>query len=67
MKHSEEQKFKFKPEINLTSEVICATDPSRCTAQSEADKVDRLYNADLTKKQLRKEQIQKELADQCTF
>jgi hypothetical protein len=36
-KYADEAKYKFRPEINLNSEVICATDPSRCSVS------DRLY------------------------
>jgi len=53
-KYSEEAQYKFRPEINLTSEVICASDPTRCT-ETDNDRIDRLYHQDIVKKQIKKE------------
>ena len=51
----------FKPQINLTSEVICGSDPKRGT-ENEEDKLQRLYLRDQKKKQ-----IAKEIAEQKVY
>ena len=64
--YSDEAQHSFKPKINLTSQVICASDPDRGNETTEAQ-ITRLYNKDLMKRQIGKE-IQKESAlQQHTF
>lgn len=65
-KYSEEARYSFKPEINLNSEVICATDPVR-QSQNESEKFGRLYNADISKKATKQEQMQRDIYSDCTF
>lgn len=64
--YSEEAQHSFKPKINLTSEVICAADPKR-GAENEAQRIDRLYNKDVVKKQLAKEFQEQQVYSEFTF
>ena len=56
----------FKPKINLTSEVICAADPKR-GVENEAQRIERLYNKDVVKKQLAKEFQEQQVYGEYTF
>ena len=58
-KYAEEENYKFKPEINLNSEVICATDPSRRDGSQRAQSMQR--------KEQKKEHVERELYQECTF
>lgn len=49
--------YTFKPEINLTSEILTRTDQERAKEQMK-DKIDRLYKKDYEKIKQRKEQIE---------
>jgi hypothetical protein len=64
--YSQEAQCTFKPEINITSEIICEADPKR-GAESEEEKVARLYAKDTMKKELIREQMAAEVYEQCTF
>jgi len=64
--YSEEAQHSFKPKINLTSEVICAADPKRGT-ENEAQRIERLYNKDVVKKQLAKEFQEQQVYSEFTF
>lgn len=55
---------KFRPDINLNSEVICATDPSRA---AETDRFERLYHADVQRKAEKQDQVKREIYNECTF
>ena len=65
-KFSEEAKCSFKPEINVTSEIICESDPKR-GAETEDDRVMRLYKKDQKKQEVLKEMLEKEVYAQYTY
>jgi len=52
--------------INLTSEIICESDPARGNENS-ADKCARLYEQDMKKKEVVREMKEAEVYGQYTF
>ena len=64
--YSEEVKYSFKPQINMTSEVICSADPDR-GLETDQDRINRLYNKDLLKRQVERELKQEDVYKECTF
>ena len=64
--HSDHAKCTFKPEINVTSEIIVESDPKRGN-ETEEDKFMRLYKKDQQKKEVVKEMLEKELYSDYTF
>ena len=56
----------FKPEINLTSEIICESDPQR-GLENQEDRFQRLYEQDRQKIQVVKEMKEQEVYGQYTF
>ena len=65
-KYSEEAQCSFKPEINVTSDIIVESDPLR-GVESEQEKIMRLYKKDQKKQEVVKELIEKEVYSQYTF
>jgi hypothetical protein len=53
----DESRYTFKPEINLTSDILIRTDNNRARENQE-DKIDRLYKKNYEKIQSRKEQLE---------
>lgn len=64
--YSQEAQCTFKPEINITSEIICEADPKR-GGESHGDKVSRLYAVDQMKREIVRENVAAEVYQQCTF
>jgi hypothetical protein len=60
LKYSEEATCTFKPEINVTSEIICEADPNR-GRETDEDKIMRLYKKDQKKQEVIRENIEKEI------
>ena len=58
-----EAQYSFKPAINLTSEIICESDPQR----QQADQVQRLYQQDMQKKEVYREIKENEIYGSYTF
>eukprot|EP00347_Sterkiella_histriomuscorum_P013421 403364769 len=65
-KYSQEAQCSFKPEINVTSDIIMESDPKR-GAETEDDRYYRLYKKDSKKQEIVKEMIEKEVYQQYTF
>ncbi|CDW79342.1 UNKNOWN [Stylonychia lemnae] len=65
-KYSEEAKCSFKPEINVTSDIIMESDPKR-GAETEDERYYRLYKKDHKRQEIVKEMIEKEVYSQYTF
>ena len=65
-KYSEEVQHSFKPQINMTSEVICAADPDR-GHESKEEKINRLYTKDQMKRQVERELKQDIYNSEYTF
>lgn len=61
--HGDKSKCTFKPQINLTSEIICESDPHRI----QTDQVERLYAQDRKKKEVVREMKEQEMYAQYTF
>ena len=59
-KYSQEAQCSFKPEINVTSDIIMESDPKR-GAETEDDRYYRLYKKDSKKQEIVKEMIEKEV------
>ena len=60
------EKYSFKPQINLTSEIICESDPKR-NNENGRDRIERLYQADQQRKEVIKEMKEQEMYGQYTF
>ena len=56
----------FKPEINVTSEIIVESDPKR-GGETDDDKIHRLYRKDQKKQEVVREIIEKEMYEQYTY
>ena len=50
----------------MTSEVICSADPDR-GLETDQDRINRLYNKDLLKRQVERELKQEDVYKECTF
>ena len=59
----QDAQYSFKPAINLTSEIICESDPQR----QQADQVQRLYQQDMQKKEVFREIKEHEVYGSYTF
>ena len=56
----------FKPEINVTSDIIMESDPKR-GAETEDERYYRLYKKDFKRQEIAKEMVEKEVYSQYTF
>lgn len=59
----EQEQCTFKPQINLTSQIICESDPNR----NQLDQVSRLYEFDRKKKEVVREIKEQEMYAQYKF
>jgi ribosomal protein S26 len=66
MKHGEAAQCTFKPEINITSEIICESDPKRGNETLDK-KISRLYYEDQKKKEVLRELKEAEIYAEYTF
>ena len=64
--YSEEAVYKFKPKINVISEVICQADPDRAE-ENQSDVINRLHQKDKLKQQVKQELIEQEVYRDMTF
>ena len=65
-KYGEQAQCTFKPEINLTSEIICESDPVR-GVEHPTDKYERLYAKDKKKQEVIREMMEQEVYKEYTF
>jgi hypothetical protein len=56
----EQSKCTFKPQINLTSEIICESDPKRGN-ENNMERINRLYQEDQKKKEVVREMREQEM------
>jgi hypothetical protein len=60
LQHSQEAQCSFRPQINLTSDIIVESDPRR-GAETEEERYQRLYKKDQKRQEVVKELIEKEV------
>ena len=64
--YADEAVYKFKPQINVMSDVICQSDPSR-GFETKNQAIERLYSKEMVKKKVKTDLLEQEVYKDLTF
>ena len=64
--YADEAVYKFKPQINVMSDVICQSDPNR-GFETKDQAIERLYSKEMVKKKVKTDLLEQEVYKDLTF